>query len=204
MPTIALLGGFVTALICLALVGIGYVALSGGLPGVGWPGPTLTPMDAPTSLPTNTPAPQLPSTPTLIPSPTPIPTNTIEPVQVSPLCSFYGHPIVYVEAGRPVMLAWTWNAKTKELSQEHIDTAAYRILLDGVEVKAVRRGEIEYDAAKGWFSVTWFAEPVMLEAGEHLAERYLSWSRPISDGWSSYGPGTDKETPHDDCTIIVR
>jgi eukaryotic-like serine/threonine-protein kinase len=213
MPVFMLLGGFVTALVCLALVVVGYAVWSGGLGDLEWlfsvvatPTAILAspPGSPPASPPADTPAPGPTETPTLTPSPTLIPTSTIEPVQVSPLCAYYGHPIVYVEAGRPVMLAWTWNAKTKELSQEHIDTATYRILLDGVEVQAVRRGEIEYDTAKGWFSVTWYAEPMMLEVGTHLAERYLSWSRQISDGWSSYGPGTSKETPHDDCTIIVR
>lgn len=197
LPITAIIGGLVGAMLCLvALVAVGYVVLSGGLPGLGWPAPTTVLADTPTS--TNTATPEPTATSTLIP------TSTIEPVQVSPLCAFYGHPIVYVEAGRPVMLAWTWNAKTRELSQEHIDTATYRIMLDGVEVKAVRRSEIEYDAAEGWFTVTWYAEPVMLEVGEHLAERYLTWSRRISDGWSSYGPGSDKETPYDTCTIIVR
>lgn len=204
IPAMALLGGFIVALICLALVGVGYIVLSGGLPGFGWPGSTVTPVNTLTGPLANTPTPGPTETPTLTPSPTLIPINTIEPVQVSPLCAYYGHPIVYVEASRPVMLAWTWNAKTKELSQEHIDTATYRILLDGVEVQSVRRGEITYDAAKGWYSVTWYAEPVMLEVGDHLAERYLSWSRRISDGWSNYGPGTDKGTPHDTCKIIVR
>jgi serine/threonine protein kinase len=199
LPVIPILGGVVGGLICLvSLAGIGYAVMSGWLPGSGSPTPRSTPTQAATTQPTRT------ATSSPIPSQTPIPTSTIEPVEVSPLCSYYGHPTVYVNTGKPVMLAWTWNAARKELVQEHIDTASYRILLDGSTIEPVRRGEIEYVAAKGWYSVTWYAEPVMLEAGTHLAERYLSWSRKISDGWSTYGPGGDRETEYDTCNIIVQ
>jgi hypothetical protein len=102
------------------------------------------------------------------------------------------------------MLAWTWNAKSSTLVQEHIETATYRILLDGVEIVPVRQGEITFDSAKGWYSVTWYAEPIWLEVGDHLAERYLSWSQLISDGWNTYGPGGENETLHHTCNIIVR
>ncbi|MBN1312892.1 MAG: serine/threonine protein kinase [Anaerolineae bacterium] len=203
LPIIAILGGIGGALVCLVLLaGLGYAVLDGRLSGFGQPTPTMIPTATATSTPTLSPS-AFP-TPSLSPGPTLVPTNTIEPVQVSPLCSYYGHPTVYVEAGRPVMLAWTWNAKWEHLVEEHIEAATYRILLDSDEVEAVRRSEIEYVAAKGWYSVTWYADPVMLEAGTHLAERYLSWSRMISDGWSTYGPGGDKETEHDTCTIIIQ
>ncbi|MBN1429897.1 MAG: protein kinase [Anaerolineae bacterium] len=203
LSIITIVGGITTgALLCLLLlVGIGYI-LSGNL--AGFVLFAFTPTPTATATQPVTPDPTLSPTPSPIPSQTPIPTSTIEPVEVSPLCSYYGEPDVYVQAGKPVMLAWTWNAKSETLVEEHIETATYRILLDGTEVQPVRRGEIEFVAAKNWYSVTWYAEPTMLEIGNHLAERYLSWSRMISDGWSTYGPGGDRETEHDTCNIIVR
>jgi hypothetical protein len=127
-----------------------------------------------------------------------------DPVEIRPYCDKYGNSPVSIERDRPVTLVWTWNATQANLVQEHIETATYEILLDGRFISAQRRGEIEYFSKSNVYSVSWYADVGLLEVGEHLAERNLSWSRQISDGWDTYGPGGDIETESHFCVIIVR
>ena len=151
------------------------------------PAPTLTPSPEPTSTPTATPV-----------------IMVGDPIEIRPYCDKYGNSPVSIERDRPVTLVWTWNATQANLVQEHIETATYEILLDGRFISAQRRSEIEYFSKSNVYSVSWYADVGLLEVGEHLAERRLSWSRQISDGWDTYGPGGDIETESHFCVIIVR
>jgi hypothetical protein len=126
------------------------------------------------------------------------------PIEVHPYCEMDGESPVYVAIGQPVTLRWTWTALQSNQVQDHIDAATYTITLDGVEVEAQRRTEIEYDSVRGHYRVSWSADVGVLSAGEHLASRALAWSRMIFDGWDTFGPGSEIETEYHTCTIIVQ
>jgi tRNA A-37 threonylcarbamoyl transferase component Bud32 len=200
-------------LVCLAVAGIGLATgtLSGlfgaSTPEVGEatlergsietptaPGATLVPTSTGIST----------ARPTSPPEPTASPTSVLEPILIHPYCEMDGESPVYVERGRPVTLVWTWTAAQANLIQDHIETASYEIYLDGERIEAERMGEIEYVSDKNWYTVSWFADVGVLSEGEHVAERRLSWSRQISDGWDTYGPGGEIETEAHTCTIIVQ
>ena len=50
-------------------------------------------------------------------------TSSSSPLIIEPYCRRYGESPVYVENNQPVMLKWRWDAKTKELVKEHIDSS---------------------------------------------------------------------------------
>jgi hypothetical protein len=163
------------------------------------PPPTDAPLQpTPTDAPTVTPVPGETLVPTLVPTPT----RVIPAVEINPYCEFYGESPVRIASGTPVILRWVWTATEERLLQDHIEAGHYRILLDGQEV-AAQEMTAPYINADGWPAVAWLADVGVLSNGEHLAERYLSWSRQITDGWDTFGPGGEIETEHDTCRIIV-
>jgi hypothetical protein len=87
---------------------------------------------------------------------------------------------------------------------DHLAAATYKILIDGSSINANSQSDIKYLADKGWYRVSWFAQPTVLKKGPHLAERYLLWDKKVTDGWDWFGPGTDIVTEYDFCEIIVR
>jgi serine/threonine protein kinase len=154
-----------------------------------------TPTGAP---PTATTMPAETAVPTLVPTPT----SVIPAVEIAPYCEFYGESPVRIASGTPVILRWAWTASEERLLQDHIEAGHYRILLDGREIEAQEMTGT-YITDDGWPAVAWLADVGVLSDGEHLAERYLSWSRQITDGWDTFGPGGEFETEHDTCRIIV-
>jgi serine/threonine protein kinase len=161
-----------------------------------------TPIPPPTDAslqPTPTGAPPAATT---VPTPVPTPTSAIPAVEINPYCEFYGESPVRIASGTPVILRWAWTASEERLLQDHIEAGHYRILLDGREVEAQEMTGT-YISEDGWPAVAWLADVGVLSDGEHLAERYLSWSRQITDGWDTFGPGGEIETEHDTCRIIV-
>ena len=139
----------------------------------------------------------------LVSTPT-IESVSVQPVIVEPYCRRYGQSSVYVTKNQPLILKWRWDAKTEALVQEHINTATNEILLDGALVDASQQSAIEYISDQNLYRVSWISEPIILESGTHQASRGLTWSRMISDGWDTYGPGGTYETILDDCEIIVK
>lgn len=208
------LAGLVAFVFVVLLIGaVGVLALGALRAGSAEVAATQTPEPAaaPTTadgleptMPPKAPPTAAPPTYTAVPSPTVAPTGTLEPFVIEPYCAMFDDSPVFVSAGQPVTLEWRWTATQANLVQEHIETAAYRILLDGRPVTAQRMSAIEYVVESGWYKVSWYADVGVLPAGEHLAERYLSWSRQISDGWNTYGPGGQIETEYHTCQIIVR
>ena len=123
-------------------------------------------------------------------------------MEIAPYCEFYGESPVRIASGTPVILRWVWTVNDERLLQDHIEAGQYRILLDGQEIAAQEMTDT-FITEDGWPAIAWLAEVGVLADGEHLAERYLSWTRQITDGWDTFGPGGEIETEHDTCRIIV-
>jgi serine/threonine-protein kinase len=207
LPPWVWIAGILAAVACFAVVLTGLVVLNVISLRAGPETPPALASATPTPPPTSPPETSTPTlTPTLTESPPPAftPTSPLEPVLIHPYCSMDNESPVYVDRGRPVILVWTWTALRAEQVQDHIEASLYQIYLDGQPIEAQRRSEIEYDSQKQVYKVSWFADVGILPPGEHLAERFLSWTRLISDGWDTYGPGGEIETEYHDCLIIVR
>ena len=141
--------------------------------------------------------------PTATPAPTKEPAIVKEPAAVMAYCDMLGESPVYVEKDQPVIIRWAWLALTPELIQEFITATRIEVLLDGREVKPETQTEIEYDAEEEGYFVGWSANVGVLAPGSHRVEYHASWSRQISDGWSTFGPGGEVEERWSQCEIIV-
>ncbi|MBN2548157.1 MAG: protein kinase [Anaerolineales bacterium] len=132
------------------------------------------------------------------------PTPVLEMIYIEPYCSMFNQSPVSIKEHQPVTLQWRWDALTPELLEEHIQTATYEIYLDGARIQAERMSDIQYLSDEKHYRVYWYAFVGVLPPGSHRAERYLSWSRQISDGWNTFGPGGKTESEYHYCDIIVR
>lgn len=166
-----------------------------GLPGAE---ATATPRPTPTWLPAPPPTPtRPPGPPTIGPAP------TMEPAVVLPYCSALDQSPLYVRENQPVLIYWGWLATTPDYVQDFLDTAKIEILLDGEEVRPDTQSEIEYDSDDEGYVVHWSADVGTLTPGSHRVDYHVSWSRQISDGWYTYGPGGDYEEEREYCELIV-
>ena len=152
------------------------------------------------------------NTNTIIPTKPPSPTTTttftptpqIKPIVIEPYCSKFSEAIVYIQEHQPVILWWRWDAATPKHIQDHLGATYYEIRLDGEEIFADRVSEIEYLISDGYYRISWYADVGTLSPGSHVAERFLSWDKKISDGWDTFGPGSKNVTLRDDCKLFVR
>jgi hypothetical protein len=131
------------------------------------------------------------------------PTLSIEPAAVAPYCSALDESPVHIRQNQLITIEWAWVAITASQVQDHLDAAAVQVLLDGEEVSPQTQSEIEYDSQSGVYNVSWSADVGTLAPGSHLVEYHASWSRQISDGWYTYGPGGENEEQHEYCELIV-
>ena len=168
------------------------------LPGLPGGEPTATARPTPTWLPAPPPTPTRPLGP-----PTMVPTPSDEPAAVMPYCSALDQSPVYVRESQPVTISWGWLATTSDYVQDFLDTATIEVSLDGEEVRPETQTEIEYHIEDEGYVVGWSADVGTLTPGTHRTEYHVSWSRQISDGWHTYGPGGEYQEEQEYCEIIV-
>lgn len=199
-------GGIVVLAVALLLAGLigcwllGLLFQSQELP-ITLPGvePTATARPTPTWLPAPPPTPtRLAATPTITPA---APSN--EPAVVMPYCNALDQSPVYVPENQPVTVYWGWLATTEEYVEDFLDTATIEVTLDGEEVSPETQSEIQYDIEDEGYVVSWSAGVGPLTPGTHRLEYHVTWSRQISDGWSTFGPGGEQEEEQEYCEIIV-
>ena len=129
---------------------------------------------------------------------------SVEPVVVSALCTLMGRPQeTSVSANQPVIVRWGWNATTAELVQEHVDNSETVVTLDGSPLEGTLEGGIKKDEGKGYYIATWRAEVGKLDVGTHVLTYFVTWTKQISDGTDTYGPGTKNVSFADECKLIV-
>lgn len=146
-------------------------------------------------------------------APTPVP--TLRPRQPGPndvlaycdLPAFsprYGFGNRKLRAGVPVTIYWTWEAKTPEQIQDHIDYSQYDVKLNGKSLedwRLYRTGVVRKSG--GVIEVTWYVPVGALEAGEYTVDFRLTWTQRIEDGVKSFGPGGDEEFNIGSCKFPV-
>lgn len=164
------------------------------LPGVE---PTVTARPTPTWLP----APPTPAPP--LGPPTMAPTPSLGAAIVMPYCSALDQSPVYVGENQPVTVYWGWLATTEEYVEDFLKTATIEVTLDGDEVKPDTQSDIQYDILDEGYVVNWSADVGTLTTGTHRLDYHVSWSKQISDGWSTFGPGGETEEEQEYCELIV-
>jgi hypothetical protein len=160
--------------------------------------PTATPRPTPTWLPAPPPTPTQPRG-----APTVVPPRALPPAVVLPYCSALDQSPVHVQEDQPVTVYWGWLATTEGYVEDFLKTATIEVTLDGEQVEPDTQSDIQYDIEDEGYTVGWLAEVGTLTPGTHRLEYHVTWSKQISDGWSTFGPGGEKEEEQEYCEIIV-
>ena len=101
-----------------------------------------------------------------------------------------------------VVVYWSWFANSEELVQEHIDNVNYHVsYYQAIPVPNVQVSDIQKIGSNYWVFYT--SQLGNLRPGQYYIEYDVNWELPISDGFGSYGPGTDNETLNSGCGFDV-
>jgi len=149
---------------------------------------------------------ETPSPPaTLVPILTAVPTATaLIPAYITAFCTLIGKDSkTYVPLDTPIVITWGWEAKTETQLDDFRQNNITTITLDGKVIEGTLNSKVTKNEKSGQPEVAWFYEAGMLDAGQHMITYDVKWEKMIDDGTTTYGPGSKKETLHDECQIIV-
>ncbi|MBX3082044.1 MAG: SH3 domain-containing protein [Anaerolineae bacterium] len=109
-----------------------------------------------------------------------------------------------ISAENTVTIYWTWEARTPEQIQDHIDYGKYEVKLDDKVLENWSNYRTGVRQKQGKLEVIWFVPVGKLTAGEHTIDYKVTWSQKIEDGDTTYGPGGENETDTGSCKFTVR
>lgn len=161
--------------------------------------------DTPSSAPqeTPTPLPTLQPTPTQTVAPTQL-GGAVTPVNINAFCTSIGKPVTTrVAAGSPVNIVWGWSATTEKFVEDFLQYNLTVVTLDGQVIEGKMVEGILHNQTSGEPEVVWVAEVGVLPPGSHMITYDLSFTQVVDDGHTTYGPGTNYKTGHDQCEILV-
>lgn len=189
---------------------LGQATLSGGTPGINTTSiaQTVTALAA-GGVATLTPMPDIGGT-VASPAPT-LPPGTAgvgQGVDVLAYCDnrAFGSPApTNLAVGSTIDVFWSWYAKTEAQIQQHLSNASYDVKLDGVTLRNWQnyRTTVRQES-DGNYHVYWYVPSEPLTAGQHVITYRVTWSEQITDGYASYGPGTNRTSESGTCTFTVR
>ena len=114
-------------------------------------------------------------------------------------------PITYQQNTR-LGIVWSWFAREESLILDHIRYAKYVVRIDNqplyhwVFVTQIRR-----DSVNNNDPTVYYYAPIgtALSTRLHEVSYQLSWSRPIRDGYESFGEGTANPTNEEQCFVEI-
>ena len=103
-----------------------------------------------------------------------------------------------------IRVFWSWYAKTAAQVQDHIDTAQYNVTLHNLLIPNVQRSEIkQVPGSINW----WVFYTVNLgdkwKPGSYHINYAVNWTEEISDGYDSFGPGTENVRLDSGCPFTI-
>ncbi len=194
----------ISLLICRGIIVFGLLSIT-ACGTAKTPTPTTTPVPPTLEeiIPTNTSTPDPTGTPA--PTNTPLPTkNTVQPVYVKAFCTIIGlDKTTRVPIGTTINIIWGWNAKTESQINDFLENNITTVTLDGKVIEGTQTGGIVKVEARNDLEVVWVSKVGILDPGQHTITYDQKITKKIEDGYGSYGPGTEHETQHDECLIVV-
>jgi hypothetical protein len=128
----------------------------------------------------------------------------IKPIDVYPFCTSIGKDkTTHVKASSPVNIVWGWSAKTEEQVNDFLQNSTTTITLDGNVIEGYQTRVIFINEIRNDYEVLWVAPIGIMETGQHTITYDVKFTKQVDDGTSLYGPGTENESGHDECFILV-
>ncbi len=117
----------------------------------------------------------------------------------------YGRPApTNLAAGSTIDIWWSWFAKTEAQIQDHLANVIYTVTIDDVPLRDWGQFRTTVrQQADGNYYVYWYVPAGPLTAGPHEINYRVTWREQISDGYDSFGPGTNNAVQTGSCTFSV-
>jgi len=158
-----------------------------------------SPNNPPTQNPEDSPTPD---------SPPPPGTSTIQDgADVFAMCDnpVFGVPApADLASGSSVEIYWAWYATDPELIDQHTETVSYEVRLNDQLLSDWQQyGQRVVQVGNMWAKY-WYVPVGRLEAGTYRITYRATWDETISDGITTFGPGTSNLVEEGSCTFTVR
>lgn len=147
-------------------------------------------------------------------SPTPTPAATTAPASTPRtgvnVFAFCNDPAFGIGAprdlasGSTIKIFWAWFAATENHLRQHMSNATHELRINGEQIPQVDEHRLNPTRSGGQHVVYWYVPYGPLPAGEYSVTYRVTWRNAISDGYASYGPGTDTEFEEESCNFSVR
>jgi hypothetical protein len=133
--------------------------------------------------------------------------STQQGVDVLAYCNdtFYGRPApTDLAAGSTIDIWWSWFARTEAQIQEHLDNVIYDVALDGLPLTDWQQYRTTVrQESDGNYYVYWYVPAGPLGSGPHEITYRVTWRAQISDGYDTFGPGTNNAVETGSCNFTV-
>ncbi len=147
-------------------------------------------------------------------SPTSPPAPTAERPRATPLYNvkvfaFCNDPAFGIPApsnltpGSTIQIFWAWFASTEAYLRQHMSNATHELRVNGAPIENVNLYRLNPTRSGAQHVVYWYVPFGPLEAGPHVITYRVTWRNPISDGYASYGPGTNTVFEEESCNFVV-
>jgi hypothetical protein len=110
-----------------------------------------------------------------------------------------------IVGGQRLSLVWSWYAQTQDQVRAYLDAAIFQVELDGQSPRVwLFFTQTKVDAVNDDLPTVYVFAPVgVLPSGSHQAGVEVTWTRPISDGFDEYGPGTNFTSDGGSCRFAA-
>lgn len=106
-------------------------------------------------------------------------------------------------AGSTIKIFWAWFASTETYLRQHMTNATHELRVNGAPIENVNLYRLDPTRSGQQHVVYWYVPFGPLEAGPYLITYRVTWRNPISDGYASYGPGTNTVFEEESCNFVV-
>jgi hypothetical protein len=109
-----------------------------------------------------------------------------------------------LRVGQTIDIWWDWYAKEASQVQDHIDHSQHDVRVNGQPVANVNSYVTPIRRSGSDYAASWYIPYGPLAAGTYEITYVVTWDEPIVDGYTSFGPGTNKPFEQETCTFTVR
>ncbi|MCU0513442.1 MAG: SH3 domain-containing protein [Anaerolineae bacterium] len=107
-------------------------------------------------------------------------------------------------AGTTIDLYWAWFAREERQVLDHVSAAVHDLRINGEPVPNINQYRTRIRQQGQDYVTYWFVPFGPLAAGNYEVTYTVTWTQPISDGYATFGPGTEKPFEQESCSFTVR
>lgn len=119
--------------------------------------------------------------------------------------AFGSPPPRNLAANSRIDVFWGWYARTPDQLNQHLDNVVYEVRVNGALLEDWRQyASTIRQESDGNYHIYWYVPSDPLPSGQTVITYKVTWTQPITDGYASFGPGTNRLSEEGTCTFTVQ